>query len=245
MSLHISRHLFLAGQQISCIWARNIEKAQRVAAISGARAVSDPGDLPDDADFYLLAVSDRAIEEVSAQFQGRRGIWMHAAGAVPMDVLKPSFGEYGVLYPLQTLSAKREEALEDIPFLVEGSSPEVQKKIHSLAFSHSGRVVEMDSAGRLRVHLAAVFANNFSNHMVTIATRIIEENGGDFSLLEPILRETFLKMSEGGPLAVQTGPAVRGDELSMKQHLELLKAYPDWEEIYTIVSRDIMKSRFG
>lgn len=214
-----------------------------VAAISGARAVSDPDELPADADFYLLAVSDRAIEEMASRFSGRKGIWMHAAGAVPMDVLKPSFGEYGVLYPLQSLSSKREEALEDIPFLVEGSSPDVQKKIHSLASSQYGRVVEMDSAGRLRVHLAAVFANNFSNHMVTIATRIIEENGGDFSLLEPILRETFLLMSEGGPFAVQTGPAVRGDELSMKQHLDLLKGHPDWEEIYTIVSRDIMKSR--
>jgi predicted short-subunit dehydrogenase-like oxidoreductase (DUF2520 family) len=241
VSLHISRHLYLAGHQVDCIWSRNQNSALRVAAASGSKAVSSPDEVPDDADFYLLVVSDSAIEELASVFSGRKGIWMHAAGAVPLDVLKTYFGEYGVLYPLQTFSAHREVALDEVPFLVEGSSPAVMKKIHSLAFSLSEKVVEMNSAERLKVHLAAVFANNFSNHMVTIATRFLKENGGDFSLLEPILKETFRKMLEAGPEEAQTGPALRGDMETMRKHLDLLGKFPEWELIYNSVSRDINK----
>jgi predicted short-subunit dehydrogenase-like oxidoreductase (DUF2520 family) len=241
VSLHISRHLYLAGHQVDCVWSRSQKSALRVAAASGSRAVSSPDEVPDDADFYLLVVSDSAIEEVASIFSGRKGIWMHAAGAVPLDVLKAYFGEYGVLYPLQTFSTQREVVLDEVPFLVEGSSPAVLEKIRSLAFSLSKKVVEMNSAERLKVHLAAVFANNFSNHMVTIATRFLKENGADFSLLEPILKETFAKMLEAGPEEAQSGPALRGDKETMRKHLDLLGEFPEWEEIYTSVSRDIHK----
>jgi len=175
VAFHISRHLYLAGQQVSCIWARDSESAERVARLSGSKAVSDPREVPGDADFYLVAVSDDAIADVAARFKGSPGIWMHTAGAIPMDVLGVHFREYGIFYPLQTLSAQREISLDDTPVLVEGSSEAVKARICSLVSTISERVVEMDSAARLRVHLAAVFANNFSNHMVTIATRILDD----------------------------------------------------------------------
>lgn len=242
VSYHISRHLYLAGHRISCIWSRDIEKAKRVAATSGSVAISDPAELPADADFYILAVSDRAIEEVAELFSGGSGIWLHTAGAVPMDSLAGDFEAYGVLYPLQTLSLERELSLADTPFLVEGSSPELSQKVRLLTASISNRVVEMDSSGRLKMHLAAVFANNFSNHMIAVAKQIVEEKGDDFSLLEPLIRETFVKIAEAGPERSRTGPALRGDEETMKKHLLLLKEYPEWEKMYTFVSRDIERS---
>ncbi len=241
VSLHISRHLYLAGHQVSCVWSRSIERARQVAAASGSVAVIHPGEVPDDADFYLMAVSDSSIAEVASKFSGGRGIWMHTAGAVPMDQLSGYFNNYGVLYPLQTLSWQRQVSLDDTPFLVEGSSPGVSMKIHDLASSITEKVVDMDSAGRLVLHLAAVFANNFSNHMLSIATQIIEERGASFSLLEPLIRETLLKILETGPANAQTGPAVRGDVETMSKHLELLKAYPEWEKLYTFMSRDIIR----
>jgi len=239
VSLHISRHLYLAGHQVDCIWSRNYAEASRVAAASGSKAVGSPDEVPENADFYLLAVSDSAIEEVASIFSGRKGIWMHAAGAVPLEILKDFFGEYGVFYPLQTFSAQKEVNLDEVPFLVEGNSPDIEEKIQRLAFNLSEKVMRMNSAERLRVHLAAVFANNFSNHMVTIATRLLKENGGDFSLLEPILKETFRKMLEVGPETAQPGPALRGDMETQSKHLELLKEHPEWEQIYAAVSRDI------
>jgi predicted short-subunit dehydrogenase-like oxidoreductase (DUF2520 family) len=243
VAFHISRHLYLAGQQIACVWSRTHESALKVAAVSGSIVASSVDEVPDDADFYLLAVADQAIADVADRFKGGAGVWMHTAGAVPMDVLKGVFSEYGIFYPLQTLSLQRQVSLGDTPFLVEGSSPPVLKKIRSLASSISERVVDMDSAGRLRVHLAAVFANNFSNHMATIASRIMDEQGGDHSLLDPLLRETYLKMAECGAAGAQTGPALRGDMETMKKHLELLKGHPEWEKLYTFVSRDIEHSR--
>ncbi len=242
VALHISRHLYLAGQQVSCIWSRSIDKARQVAAASGSVAVLDADEVPGDADFYLVAVTDQAIAEVASLFSGRKGIWVHTAGAVGMDQLSGNFENYGVLYPLQTLSWHRQVSMDDTPFLVEGSSRAVLMKIHALASSITESVVDMDSADRFTVHLAAVFANNFSNHMVTIATRIIEENGGSFSMLEPLIRETFLKMRETGPAGAQTGPAVRGDEQTIRKHLELLKGNPDWQKLYTFISRDIVRS---
>ncbi|MCP4312023.1 MAG: DUF2520 domain-containing protein [Bacteroidetes bacterium] len=242
VAFHISRHLYLAGHQIACVWSRTLESALRVAAVSGSVAVSSPDEVPVDADFYLLAVSDSAIADVAARFRRGHGIWIHTAGAVPMDVLGGD-GEYGVFYPLQTLSTQRQVSMDDTPLMVEGSSQGVLEEIRALASSISGRVVDIDSAGRLRVHLAAVFANNFSNHMATIAFRLLAEYEDDFSLLEPILRETFLKMTDTGPAGAQTGPALRGDMETMKKHLELLKGHPEWEKLYTFVSRDIEHSR--
>jgi len=242
VALHVSRHLYLAGHQVSCIWSRSIDSARRVAAASGSVAVSDAEEVPGDADFYLIAVADKAIAEVAFRFSGRKGIWVHTAGAVGMDQLAGIFENYGVLYPLQTLSRQRQVSLDDTPFLVEGSSRAVLMKIHSLASSITERVVDMNSADRLTVHLAAVFANNFSNHMVTIATRIMEKNGGSFSMLEPLIRETFMKMRETNPADAQTGPAVRGDEETIRKHLELLKGNPDWQKLYTFISRDIERS---
>ena len=132
---------------------------------------------------------------------------------------------------------------DQIPYLVEGSSPEVLEKVQNLALSISGRVEEMDSAGRLVVHLAAVFANNFSNHMVHIAERILEEQNLPPSMLTPLLEETFRKIQSMGAREAQTGPALRKDEESMNRHRELLKNHPEWEKIYTFISREIQSSR--
>lgn len=242
MALHISRHLYLAGHQVSCVWSRSIEKAREVAAACGSIAAADPEEVPQDADFYLLAVSDNAIAEVAALFQGRQGIWMHAAGAVSMDQLARYFENYGVFYPLQTISSSRQLSFDDTPFLVEGSSPGVSGKIRRLASSISERVLDMDSQGRMEMHLAAVFANNFSNHMLKLASQFMKEKGKDFSLLEPLIRETFEKIVKIGPSGAQTGPAVRGDQETMKKHLLLLKGHPEWEKMYTFVSRDIERS---
>lgn len=239
MAFHVSRHLYLAGHEIACIWSRSAEKALEVANASGSVVVTDTKEICGDADFYLLAVSDDAIAEVASRFSGGAGIWMHCAGAVSMGQLGSYFKEHGVLYPIQTLSSQRDISLGDTPFLVEGSSPFVTRKIHKLASSLSRRVMEMDSEGRLKVHLAAVFANNFSNHMVAIASRLLAEEGGDISLLDALLRETFRKMAEVGPEEARTGPALRGDKDTMQKHLDLLKGHPDWEKLYTFVSRDI------
>lgn len=239
----LARKLHEAGHRILCIYARREAPAATLAGELNTIGTSGTEAVPGRADFYILAVSDDAIPGVTEQFGNTRGTWLHTSGAVPMDIFRNRRENFGVLYPLQSLSREREVFPAQIPFLVEGSSPTVTHSIRQLALSISDRVIEMDSKARLLVHLAAVFANNFSNHMVIIARKIMARQQTDPDLLIPLLRETFSRIEQMGPERAQTGPAIRGDEDTIRRHLELLGDDPHWKKIYTFISRDIQRGR--
>jgi len=243
VATHISRHLHSAGHKIECIFSRSRESADSLAAEVGSMATSDPDKLPRKANFYIICVPDQAVAEVAARFQGWKGIWLHTAASVSVEVFYGITDEFGVLYPLQTLSRDRKIRKGQIPFLVEGSSSVVLEKIIDLALSISGRVEEAGFQSRLKVHLAAVFANNFSNHMVHIAQQILEAARCNPSMLGPLLEETFQKLKDLDAQGAQTGPAIRGDRETMNKHRELLKDHPEWEKLYTFISREIERSR--
>ncbi|MCK4746453.1 MAG: DUF2520 domain-containing protein [Bacteroidales bacterium] len=243
MATHLARHLHESGHRIISIYSRSRDSADRLAREIGTTGTSDPLNVPDSADFFIASVPDSVLPGLVAGFSGKKGIWLHTAGALSVDIFRDHHPEYGVLYPLQTLSIDRPVSLVETPFLVEGSTPEVQDNIVDLAGSISGNVQKMDSSTRLVIHLAAVFANNFSNHMVHIAQRILEDQEVDQDLLGPILNETFGRFADMGAGKSQTGPAKRGDMETMQKHLELLKTYPEWENLYTFISRDIGRTR--
>lgn len=177
--------------------------------------------------------------------EGREGIWMHTAGALPLHTFEGSTRGHGVFYPLQSFTKSRELSLREVPILVEGSTEKVTERIESLAASLTNVVRRMDSLNRLWVHLAAVFANNFTNHLIHVAEEIVVRAGQDPGLLDPLIRETFLKLSEQGSSASQTGPAKRGDQQTISKHHELLKDHPEWQKMYTFISREIEKDRNG
>ena len=243
VATHISRHLHAQGHAIGCVWSRTPESARALASEVGSKACIHVAEVPRKADFYILAVPDRAVTEMAAELSGCHGICLHTAGALSVDVFQGLFPEYGVMYPLQTLSKAHELPAGQIPFLVEGSSGKVSDQVHELASSISGRAERADSATRLIIHLAAVFANNFSNHMVHIAHEILKEQNLSVSLLDPLLEETYQKILSAGPKEAQTGPALRDDQLTMNKHIELLKSHPEWEKLYTFISREIDRSR--
>ena len=243
VSTHISRHLHSKGHRISCIYSRTLDAASELARQFGAEAITQLDEIPGQADFYLVCLSDQAVAKVIGHFEGWEGIWLHTAGALPMDLFQGLFARYGVLYPLQTLSKNRDISLAQTPILVEGSSAQVLEQISELASDISQNVLEVDSESRQIIHLAAVFANNFTNHMVHIAQQILREKQLDMKLLEPILEETLRKIASLGAGDAQTGPALRDDQISMQKHLELLKGHPEWEKLYTFISRDIKSSR--
>ena len=240
---HISRHFHGAGHRIRCIYSRTGRSAQQLAATLGVPGTAIPEEVPPESDFYFLCVPDRSILQVAQQFRHTSGIWLHTSGAQPMHLLAACFRQYGVLYPLQTLSSSRPVDPSKVPCLVEGSSPEMTSLIHRLASTVYDRIEEVDSDRRLLIHTAAVFANNFSNHMVHIARMLLEERELDPALLDPLLEETFEKIKSLGTVKGRTGPAVRGDEETMAQHIELLKGHPEWEKLYTFISRDIQRKR--
>ncbi len=243
VATHIARHLYAEGYTISCVYSRTAASAGRLAAELDAPGTSLPGEVPQEADFFIVCVPDREVAGVVKRFSSHEGTWVHTSGALSLDLFQDAQERCGVLYPLQTLSLQYPVDLEKVPFLVEGSSPGVTAAVKVLASHLSSSVHETTAAQRLVFHLAAVFANNFTNHMVHVAQKILDDAGLAEALIHPLLEETFMKMAEMGAAAAQTGPAVRGDQITLEKHLDLLKAYPEWEKLYTFISRDINRTR--
>lgn len=192
-----------------------------------------------DADVYIFAVKDDALPEVLNRFPMREGLFVHTAGSIAMDVFENHADRYGVLYPLQTFSKDRTVDFKDIPLFIETNNHPDRLLLESIANSISNQVVYLSSEKREKLHLSAVFANNFVNHMYYEAAKILEEENLSPQLLLPLIEETANKITLMHPREAQTGPAIRGDEKTMKKHLELLEGNPRLQELYEKISRSI------
>jgi predicted short-subunit dehydrogenase-like oxidoreductase (DUF2520 family) len=220
------------------VWARDKEGAARVAELCGCPLSSDPAELAA-ADLYILAVSDRAVKAVKMNFGD--GVVAHTAGSVPLDALTAK--NRAVLYPLQTISRGREVDFRNVPILVEGSNRHSLDTVRKVARMLSDNVMEADSQRRLLLHTAAVFTNNFANHMYAAGEELAREAGFDFDILKPLIAETAAKaIASGSPRDVQTGPAVRNDFETRSRHTELLAQKPYLQNLYINISKNIWET---
>lgn len=235
--------LSAAGIDVAQIWSRTPAKSEALAAqLPGCSVALSLDRIIPDADIYILAVHDDAIARIASELGYRGGLWVHTSGSVDASALAPVTDTYGVLYPLQTFSHGHLTDFASVPVYIEGSTPDTTLRIESIARSISSDVQPADSAQRRRLHAAAVFACNFTNHMWAIADRLLHESGTDLSVLYPLIEETARKAVTIPPSEAQTGPARRGDLRVMQGHIGALQ--PEDAEIYRIISRSIMKS-FG
>ncbi len=198
------------------------------------------------ADFYILAVSDEAIGELSSTLDFGDAVVVHTSGSVPLAGLAPSIKCRGVIYPLQTLSKQSPQPFKYVPMLVEASDDATMTRVKRLATSLSIFVVEVDSARRFDLHVAAVFVSNFVNYMYIQAERLINHmnfgKGMNFQILLPLIARTAEKITEGGaPSQMQTGPAVRGDMETIRRHLERLEEFPEMKELYEMMTGRILQ----
>lgn len=191
-----------------------------------------------EADFYLLALKDDAIKEVVKKMPLTGGIVMHTSGGKSIKVLS-KFEHYGVFYPLQTFSRSREVNFREIPLCLEANSPTTLLRMEALARCISENIYEIDSEQRKALHVAAVFANNFTNHLYGMASDICARNGVEFEILRPLIKETAAKVEVLSPAEAQTGPALRGDKQTIKTHLKLLKRSE--KKIYKRLTSSIRK----
>ncbi len=225
------------------VFSRNIDNAVQLAAnIANCTATDSLEEIASDADAYIISVKDDAIATIAENLPRKctpNAVWMHTSGSVCADVFSSAAGCYGVLYPLQTFSRDVDVNMQEVPFFIEGNSPESEKSIRDIALMLSGNVNHADSNTRRMLHVAAVFACNFTNHMWTIASEILNDGDIGFDVLLPLLRATLNKASEINPTDAQTGPAVRGDIGTMQQHIEILNKQQS--DIYRILSESIMK----
>lgn len=230
----------LHGHPVKQVISRNRENARQLAETLGAGYSADLFDIHMEADIYLLAVGDEALVQLNNDLRLGRRIVVHTAGAVPLSAISNISANTGVIYPLQSIR-KENKSYPEIPLLLEASSDEVQKRLLALAQSISGSISVMNSEQRLQMHLSAVFCNNFTNHLIALAKFYCEQEGRDFSLLAPIIRETFQRLDKFPPENVQTGPAIRNDERTMALHESLLANYPSMAQIYPLLSESIQQ----
>jgi len=227
------------NHQVIQVTSRNIENAKMLADELGAAYTDYNGQLDKSADLYIIAVSDMAIHECVQHYNIHDKLVMHTAGSVSKDVLKNTSYNYGVLYPLQSLRKEMQE-IPEIPFLVDGNNEGVVKAIYEFAATLSPDIQVMNDEDRLKLHAAAVIVSNFTNHLYAIAEEFCNSEHVNFNLLKPLIMETASRIRYQSPGAVQTGPAVRKDILTLDKHLRLLANHPKLRTTYLRLTDSIM-----
>lgn len=192
-----------------------------------------------DADVYIYAVRDEVLREVVRQVHVKRSaIHLHTAGSMTLDVFGEDKPHCGVFYPFQTFSKERLVDMSSVPVFIEAKGIDDIAAIYCLAQSVTTHIYEADFAARGKLHLAGVFANNFSNCMYAIANEMLVGTGIPFSVLFPLMQETVDKVKTMSPRKAQTGPAKRRDEAVMQKHKALLQT-DNLKQIYQQISDNI------
>ncbi|WP_143305277.1 Rossmann-like and DUF2520 domain-containing protein [Chitinophaga vietnamensis] len=236
---HCFGHLLkLHGHQIKQIVSRNRQHAEELGEMLHAPFTDDLLDINMEADMYLLAVSDGAIPELNDQLRLGRRMVAHTAGAVPLGAISKISTHTGVIYPLQSIR-KEIKTYPPIPIMLEASSDEVLRRLQALAQSIASRIEVVNSHQRLQYHLTAVLCNNFTNHLIAQAKAFCDKEQLDFTLLQPIIKETFDRLEKYPPESVQTGPALRRDEATMNLHRGLLADNEYLQLVYQVMSDSI------
>lgn len=240
MATRLSLALVESGYTILQVFSRTMQSARLLATRLGRDvAYTDSiSEVCTHARFYLFSISDDALPDLVSQLPENDALWLHTAGSMPMEIFAGKTRHYGVLYPMQTVSKERETDWSEVPVFIEASTSTDLSLIENLARSISRNVQHCNSSQRRALHLAAVFACNFTNHMYAIAEKLLQEEGLDFDVMKFLIRETERKAEVMSPREAQTGPATRCDKNVMNKHLELLAASPE-EELYALISKNI------
>lgn len=244
VAFHLAQALLAQGHNIVQVYARDFDKTQKFAEKIQAKACQSLQQFQS-TDLIILAVSDSAIAELVKQVHELfpETLMVHTSGSTDIEVISHVHEKAGVFYPLQTFSFERDVDWSATPLFVEALAEVDQKLLSDLANSLSNRVYQYTSKQRLTLHLAAVFACNFSNYCFDMAKQIVHAEQVDFSLLYPLIVETAKKATENDPMQMQTGPAMRGDQniLAMHQNLLAQAERDDLKDIYQLLSDGILK----
>jgi predicted short-subunit dehydrogenase-like oxidoreductase (DUF2520 family) len=230
-----------AGHRIVQVYGRTPDKATQLASELGSAPACSFSAIAKDAQLYLVALADTATAALHENWHTNKGLVVHTAGSVPLEVLKDVSNNYGVLYPLQSLRAPHiPEA--GIPLLVDANTPDDLALLTDFAGTISPVVRHCSDEDRLHLHLSAVLVNNFTNHLYKLAEEYCHQHGLHFELLYPLILETANRATRISPSEAQTGPANRNDMNTINRHLEQLKSNPPLAALYQMLSASIQGS---
>lgn len=234
--------LFFANKcEVAQVFGRSEEPTIILATQLLAEPITNLKLLNTTADLYIIAVADKAIEEVAQQLKVANKIVVHTAGSVNKSILQTASNNYGVLYPIQSLRKDMDIKIA-IPFLIDASNSSTLDELQKIAAKISDKVEVGDDDARLKLHTAAVFACNFVNYMYVQSEAICKQFNIDFALLQPLIEETALRLRQHSPKDVFTGPAVRKDMATIEKHLAQLSQNLQAKELYQQISKMIMST---
>lgn len=241
---HVATRLadaFISAGQIPKGILSNSEQGKELAKSLNLPLFKSPQEAKN-IDLWILCIKDDALnEEYASQFP-KDALVCHTAGSVPISILGRK-NKTGVFYPLQTLSKDKKIDFANIPICLEGQNDEDIEVLKKLASSISSDIRILNSDQRMSAHLAAVFVSNFVNYCYHIGFDLLDSQGVDFNILAPLIEETANKIKYLSPQNAQTGPAKRGDQNIMEKHIELLKSWPEYQNIYKILSHAIERNK--
>lgn len=242
VATHLAKALFNEDFEIEQVYSNNINNALALADEVNSIAIDNIINLNSNSDLYIVAIKDDAIESVLQQITDKNIFIVHTSGSIPISAFEQTgFTNYGIFYPLQTFSKSKTINLLEVPFCIEANNQECL--LIELANMLSNSVHLVNSEQRKKLHLAAVFACNFTNHMYTIAEDLCIKNNVNFNILKPLIQETADKITLNHAKDVQTGPAIRNDVKIIQHHIEQLEDLKNYQEIYRLITQNIQNNK--
>lgn len=240
VATHLGTQLQRAGHNILQVFSKHIDNAEDLASKLNTDATNQLSEINKNADLYLLAVKDYAIDDVILELRLPGKIVAHTSGAVPLLGMEHISNKCGVFYPFQTFTKNATVDFSTVPVFIEAADKETEKILLEVAQSISKLSQVVKSEQRKALHLAAVYVNNFTNHLFHIAQSILQKEKLPFELLYPLIKETVTKAGTNKPYDIQTGPARRDDWKTIDEHLHFLEDSPEFREVYLVLTESIM-----
>lgn len=231
-----------AGVEVKQIFSRNLQHAEILASKLKAKpeAIDQLGALNDESDLIIIAIADDAIAEVVTELHFKETVLAHTSGSVPLSALDGAAEKTAIFYPLQSFQTNQKAYWKEIPIFLEAKNEKDYSFLEKMAGYLSNTVARLDSEKRKKLHLAAVFANNFTNHFYHIAYQILSKEEMEFKWLLPLIRNAVDRLNEADPVELQTGPAKRGDQKTIDKHMQMLEGNETYQKLYRDLSQIIL-----
>ena len=233
-----------AGIKIQQIYGRDLISCQKLAETCGAEAIHDLSKLKKISDLYLFSIKDDSYEEVVSQIPIELPLAALTSGTISARVLAPMAPRFGTIYPCQTLNSGMDFSTVEVPLCVEGGDGDTEALLLQLATQLSEKTLILHEEERRQLHLAAVFACNFTNALYGVAFDLLKNAKIEPHVLLPLLQNSLKKLNTMTPEEAQTGPAVRNDKNVINKHLDMLQD-PQYREIYEILTQEIHRQHLN